>query len=147
MPVNSLMGPDNSSIPLDNHQDPCAGSYNNNYGHDNTFDAYGQDYYAGSGCHGGPAATEISAPSSFYDILPPPSSPSHALNENSPLDTSPSYRQLVSPRELQEVFDDLTRRPTDPVGKVGFLFTQTTLALALLNPFSALLLLASHCSF
>eukprot|EP01036_Dinobryon_divergens_P033250 gene33250-42994_t len=114
MPVNSLiMGPDNSSIPLDNHQDPGAGSYNN-YEQD-TFDAYGQDYYAGSGCH---AATELSAaPSSFYDILPPPSSPNHALNENSPLDTSPSYRQLVSPRELQEVFDDLTRRPTDPVGK------------------------------
>lgn len=132
IPVNSFMSPDNSSIPLDNHQDPGAGSYNN-YGHD-TFDAYGQDYYAGSGCHAGLAATELSAPSSYYDILPPPSSPSHAPNENSPLDASPSYRHLVSPRELQEVFDDLARRPTDPVGKVVFLLLILPL---LLNSFSA----------
>ena len=121
MPANNL-AISGGHIPLDSHQDPGAGSYNN-YGQE-TYDIYGQDYYAGLG-----STTELSASCcSFYDNNPLPSSssssssPSHALineNINIPLDASPSsYRQLVSPRELQEVFDDLARRPTDPVGKV-----------------------------
>ena len=38
------------------------------------------------------------------------------------LDPAPSLRPITSQRELQRAFDDLTSKPTDPIGKVTILF-------------------------
>ena len=102
MALNSFVSASADSLP-----DTGAG-FNSNYRHDCYDDYYRPDCYAEASCHSTLAtATEQHSPPS-----------SSSSPQCSAAGADPTTSAFVSPRELQEVFDDLTRRPTDPIGKV-----------------------------